>query len=168
MPDRLAPPSQETVEKARLLYDGGVAPLPDIRALLGMSESSFLRFRKLNGWPMRASPIPGAAPAARADTRVLIARLEDTVEREFARAETALKKHAPKTSEQSARTLALLVKTLAELKRMRRDCDGDAAQAREDDAERHGFADDPPRELAELRAELARRLERLRGEGKAG
>jgi hypothetical protein len=72
----------------------------------------------------------------------------------------------------SARTLASLVKTLAELKRMRResedkknDADDDSDQSAGDASERGG--DEPPHELAELCAELARRLERLRGAGPA-
>lgn len=167
-------PPRAKIAQAKLLYDAG-APLAEITKLLGMTGPQFRGFRERNGWPMRASacrrkaaaedpPPPAPRPA---DPGRLIARLEDAVEREFARAEAALEKHAPKTIEASARTLATLVKTLAELKRMRRetdelkeggrDADDDAAQ---DDAAR----DEPPRELAELRAELARRLERLRGE----
>ena len=173
MSTKAASPSREKVAQARLLYDAG-APIAELLKLLHMSAAQFRRFRETNDWPMRASACArrtGAAeapPAPRpADPGRLIARLEDAVEREFARAEAALEKHAPKTIEASARTLATLVKTLAELKRMRRetdelteggrDADDDAAQ---DDAAR----DEPPRELAELRAELARRLERLRGE----
>jgi hypothetical protein len=85
------------------------------------------------------------------------------VEREFARAEAALEKNAPKTIEASARTLAILVKTLGELRRMRHEAEEPRENARED-VDSPAAADEPPRELAELRAELARRLERLRGE----
>jgi hypothetical protein len=139
-----------------------------------MTDARFRAFRETNGWPLRASackrktapaapPTPASKPA---DPGRLIARLEDAVEREFARAETALEKHAPKTIEASARTLATLVKTLAELKRMRRDADDSSEEPTrpDDDA---SATDEPPRELAELRAELARRLERLRGDGEA-
>lgn len=165
-------PPRAKVAQAKLLYDAG-APLVEITTLLGMSDSQFRSFRERNDWPKRASackrkadaetpPPPEAKPA---DPTQLIARLEDAVEREFARAEVALEKHAPKTIEASARTLATLVKTLAELKRMRREADDTRkdATAPDDDA-----SDAPPRELAELRAELARRLERLRGGGPPG
>jgi len=176
MKTKTAPPSREKIAQAKLLYDAGVAPIAEILKLLGMSEGQFRRFRQKSGWPMRASACARsdetaaaeASPARAAPEKGLIARLEDAVEREFARAEAALEKHAPKTIEQSARTLASLVKTLAELKRMRREADAGPGGAKEEDDE-DGAADEsldePPRELAELRAELARRLERLRGEG---
>jgi hypothetical protein len=168
MPKKTSPPSAQKIAQARLLYDAG-APIAEILALLGLSVGQFRRFRAAKGWPLRPSACakpagvaPAPAPAA-ADSGRLIARLEDAVEREFARAETALDKHAPKTAEASARTLATLVKALAELKRLRRDADEarEDAPCEDDDAPE---PDAPPRDLAELRAELARRLERLRGE----
>ncbi|PWB90250.1 hypothetical protein C5688_10795 [Methylocystis sp. MitZ-2018] len=171
------PPCDEKIVQAKLLYDSGVTPIGEILELLGMSVGQFRRFREQNGWPLRASACAPKKPqeAANAakkprDAGRLIARLEDAVEQEFARAEAALAKHAPKTIEASARTLASLVKTLGELKRMRResedkknDADDDSDQSVGDASE--GGGDAPPRELAELRAELARRLERLRGAG---
>lgn len=174
MKTRTAAPTREQIAQAKLLYDAGVAPIAEILKLLGMSAGRFRRFREQNGWPLRASacapknatkaPEPPAAKPARIDGG-LIARLEDAVEREFARAEAALEKHTPKTIEASARTLASLVKTLAELKRMRRDANDAKDGDRDDDADDALSAPDaPPRELAELRAELARRLERLRSE----
>ena len=170
-----APPCDEKIAQAKLLYDSGVTPIGEILELLGMSVGRFRRFREIHGWPLRAS---ACAPRRKAtdetppakkprDAGRLIARLEDAVEQEFARAEAALAKHAPKTIEASARTLASLVKTLAELKRMRRESEDRENDANDDSdeaaSERDGDA--PPRELAELRAELARRLERLRGAG---
>lgn len=165
---KTAPPSREKIAQAKLLYDSGVTPIAEILKLLGMSDAQFRTFRKNNDWPLRPSacarkPAPDETPPAAKtahDTDGLIARIEDAVEREFARAEVALEKHAPKTIEASARTLASLVKTLAELKRMRRE----AGETKENDDADGAGDDEPPRELAELRAELARRLERLRGE----
>lgn len=84
------------------------------------------------------------------------------MEREFARAETALESGGTKSIEQSARVLASLVRSLAELKRMSSDA------SRGEEEERNGaeaIDDEPPRQLAELREELARRLERLGGCG---
>jgi hypothetical protein len=160
-------PPRAKIAQAKLLYDAG-APIAKIATLLGMTDARFRAFRETNGWPLRASACKRkTAPASKpADPSRLIARLEDAVEREFARAESALEKHAPKTIEASARTLATLVKTLAELKRMRRDADDSSEEPTrpDDDA---SATDEPPRELAELRAELARRLERLRGDGEA-
>ncbi|QGM93543.1 hypothetical protein F7D13_05610 [Methylocystis rosea] len=171
------PPCDEKITQAKLLYDSGVTPIGEILELLGLSVGQFRRFREHHGWPLRASACAPKKPQEAAlavkrprDAGRLIARLEDAVEQEFARAEAALAKHAPKTIEASARTLASLVKTLAELKRMRResedkknDADDDSDQSVGDASE--GGGDAPPRELAELRAELARRLERLRGAG---
>ncbi|WP_363346170.1 hypothetical protein [Methylocystis echinoides] len=169
MHKKTSPASRAKITQAKLLYDAG-APIAEILALLSMSAPQFRRFREANGWPLRASACkrkadppdaPTAGPAA--DPGRLILRLEDAVEREFARAEAALEKHAPKTLEASARTIATLVKALAELKRMRREADAPRETATS--ADDHPDADaEPPRELAELRAELARRLERLRGE----
>ncbi|GLI92078.1 hypothetical protein [Methylocystis echinoides] len=171
MQKKTSPPSRQKIEQARLLYDAG-APISEILALLAMSAGRFRRFREANDWPLRASacarkadvaetPTPAAPP--RRDHGRLIAKLEDAVEQEFARAETALERQAPKSIESSARALATLVKALAELKRLRRDADHfneEAARPDDDD----DAANEPPRELAELRAELARRLERLCGD----
>jgi hypothetical protein len=148
--------------------------------MLGMSERAFSSFRKSEGWPMRPSPIKrksadtpptperqSAAPTQK-ESRSLIARLEEAVEREFLRAEAALAtcgaKAAPKTMETSARVLARLVRSLAEVKRMNRDI---GATREEDLRVRDAFDDEPPRQLAELREELARRLERMCGDGPA-
>ncbi len=171
-------PAAEKIAQARLLYDAG-APIAEILGLLDMSAWRFRTFREKHDWPMRPS---ACAPHGRAPERAaanesqkgaalrpegLIARLEDAIESEFARVETTLVKQAPKNIEASARTLASLVKTLAELKRMRRDAQdrNEIEDGARDDNDGAGNAnDDPPRELAELKAELARRLERLGGE----
>lgn len=169
MPRKTAPPPAQKIAQGRLLYDAG-APIPEILAVLGLSVGQFRRFRETHGWPLRPSACarpsadaPAPAKATPADPVRLIARLEDAVEREFARAESALDKQAPKTAEASARTLATLVKALAELKRLRRDADAPTEDAARDDDDADE-PDAPPRDLAELRAELARRLERLGGE----
>jgi hypothetical protein len=168
MRQKTSPPASEKIAQAKLLYDAG-APIAQITTLLGMTARQFLSFREKNDWPKRASVCPRktAQPEARApvDSAGIIVKLEDAVAREFARVETALEKQNPKTIETSARALATLVKTLAELKRMRREADETKEDATRADDDR---ADEPPRELAELRAELARRLERLRGDGPAG
>lgn len=183
---RNAAPSSETVAQARLLYDSGLTPVSEIRALLGMSAHRFHAFRVQNGWPLRprlCRPAAGAgtqkAPCAtpatppRNDTNVrpisperlrdvqmMIMRLEDAVTREFVRAETALARQTPKNAETSARTLSSLVKTLVELKKM----PPAAAPAETVDPEEEEDEDPPPRDIDELRAELARRLERLERE----
>lgn len=177
MAAKSVPPPREKIAQAKLLYDSGVTPIGEILNLLGMTQAQFYAYRVNNNWPLRPS---ACAPRKKAtdsaptrtkrprDANRLIARLEDAVEQEFARAEAALAKHAPKSIEASARTLASLVKTLAELKRMRREADQNEDGAVNDSDAAAGDAhDEPPLELAELRAELARRLERLRGAGPA-
>ncbi len=174
MPSKSVSPSRQKIAQAKLLYDAGVAPLSEIQKLLGMSAGQFRRFREREGWPLRpAACVRKDAPAAAVErpqaqaSGNLIARLEDAVEREFARAEAALEKQTPKSMETTARTLATLVRTLAELKRMRSEAQNTLRQGtlREEHDTDDGGAPEPPRELAELRAELARRLERLRGQG---
>ncbi len=172
MPSRSVSPSRQKIAQAKLLYDAGVAPLSEIMGLLGMSAGQFRRFREREGWPLRPAACARKDAPAQATQNPpacgsggLIARLEDAVEREFARAEAALEKHTPKSIEATARTLATLVRTLAELKRMRRETED---TLRDEHDRTDGEAGAPPRELAELRAELARRLERLRSEGPTG
>jgi len=183
--NRVPAPSSEKVAQARLLYDAGLTPVSEIRALLGMSAHRFHAFRVQNGWPLRprlcrpagdaatqksARDAPSAPP--RNDTNVrpirperlrevqmMIMRLEDAVTREFVRAETALARQTPKNAETSARTLSSLVKTLVELKKM----PAPPAPAPVDEEEEEDD-DPPPRDIDELRAELARRLERLERE----
>jgi hypothetical protein len=166
--------SETIIDEAKLLYDAGVEPIAKVREMLGMSEPQFNAFRRAQGWPMRASPIrrgasAAPAPAKKKPSKSLIARLEDAVEREFARAETALDEGEPKSMEQSARVLASLVRSLSELKRMNRDAGPAPRDAEEgDESGADVSADEPPRRLAELREELARRLERLCGGGAIG
>lgn len=162
-----APRRADVIDKAKLLYDAGVEPVDKVRDMLGMSVGQFRAFRLAQGWPMRASPIRRgdtcrAPEPEKKSQRSLIARLEEAVEREFARAETALESGEPKNIEQSARVLASLVRSLAELKRMTRDV---PRGEEEDVSAADASADEPPRRLAELREELARRLERLGGGG---
>lgn len=166
----------EKIEQARLVYEAGVRPVDEVGDMLAMKPGRFLSFRKKNGWALRPSPIkrrgadaglPDGA-AGGASSRRLVARLEDAVEREFTHAEAALAKRNPKAIEARARALASLVRSLAELKRMSRDGAPSPGEAREgDERTTDESSDTPPRQLAELRAELARRLERLRGDGEA-
>jgi len=97
------PPGDEKIAQAKLLYDSGVTPIGEILELLGMTQAQFYTYRVNNNWPLRASacaPRKKAgddAPSAKKprDANRLIARLEDAVEQEFARAEAALAKPFP-------------------------------------------------------------------------
>jgi hypothetical protein len=156
--------------------------LQEIQALLGLGRSAFYEFRRNEGWPPRKRGGHGVrkerssetkaggvnatrSPQARAERPAipitplsadeLIPKLEAAINREFAHAEYALAHGEPRNAEKNAKTMASLVRSLAELKRIKRDAQGH---------ERHNDrADEPPaRDLDELKAELARRLDRLR------
>jgi hypothetical protein len=174
-------------EEARLLYDAG-APLKEIEALLAISRSGFYEFRRNEGWPVRkrgghpvrkeraveesdadAGATPnGNAPAERPAIIItplspdeLIPKIEAAIAREFAHAEHALAHGEPRNAEKNAKVMASLVRSLAELKRVKRDAQGHGTP--------NDGADEPPaRDLDELKAEHARRLERLRGDREAG
>lgn len=159
--------SPDTIARARQLYDGAT-PIARIYKFLGMTRTEFLAFRKAQGWPLRAQfAVPPRKPPAWAEDwtedegepppesfkpEELIARLEDAVGREFARAQRALESKRPKSAEARLRIMASLVKMLAELKRMRRD-NGKGGD--------HAAPEAPGRDINELRAELARRLDRM-------
>jgi hypothetical protein len=163
----------ELVEEARLLYDAQVEPLEAIEKMLGLNRIGFYRFRVREGWPMRkhggdhtavyerrgndsAPDAPLSPEATRLNHDELIGKLEAAINREFAHAEHALAHGEPRNAEKNAKVMASLVRSLAELKRVPRG----APAAHEKQKE---GADEPPaRGLAELKAELARRLDRLR------
>jgi hypothetical protein len=92
----------------------------------------------------------------------LIARVSTAIERELSRIEVIVGgAHVPPLlrteAESRARVLASLARTLKEVMRLREQAQGKEAEA-DDDA--------VPRDLGELRSELARRLEILVGEAK--
>jgi hypothetical protein len=171
MPVHLLTP--ERVEEARLLYEAGIVPVEDVVALLEMSRDAFYRFRHAQGWQLRRPPMrqrafaakqeaatPGAperppAPVAPMTLDEMIPKIEAAINREFALAEHALAHGEPRNAEKTAKTMASLVRSLAELKRVKREAQGH---------ERHndGPGEAPTRDLDELKAELARRLDRLR------
>jgi hypothetical protein len=168
--------SPEKVEEARLLYEANVIPVYEVAATIGMKRDAFYTLVRAQGWKLRRPPIHArgdvsAATKARLDGPVeaekppvavapmapdeLIPKIEAAIAREFAHAEHALAHGEPRNAEKTAKTMASLVRSLAELKRVQRDAHGH---------DRHNNdADEPPaRDLAELKAELARRLDRLR------
>ncbi len=103
-------------------------------------------------------------------TRTLSRRVEAAVRRELAGIEKRLGTDADAASaERNARVLASLVKSLAELGRIdaaRNETGGAGNESKGGDAETQD--ERPPRDLAELREELAARLDRLRAERAAG
>lgn len=156
--------SPETIAQARAMYEDAT-PNAEIREFLGMTEKQFLGFRKAQGWPLRERfATPPRRPAWAEDDwepapetltpKELMARLETAVAREFVRAERAQESRRPKHAAASLRMMGAFMKMLSELNRMRRD----ARKNGEEDPD----AQNPARELSELREELARRLERIR------
>ena len=156
----------ELVEEARLVYDAGAVPVDDIAAMLGIKRAAFLNFRKKHGWkprrvfnhpekPTEADPGVPVAPVRPLPPDELIPKIEAALNREFAHVEHALAHGHPRDAEKTARIMASLVRSLAELKRVQRDAQGHGTQS-------DGAGEAPARDLAELKAELTRRLDRLR------
>ncbi len=192
-PPMSKPPSRAAIADARKRYDAG-EPVADIAAALGLSVAAFRRLRADLGWPARTNPARRAsrtprskqaehaayvAPSTPQETRqetrpeprhpavdldALRARLERALQTELAAVERRLTSADPaEPGERNARALASLVKTFAELRRL-------AAPARAKAGAEHDRPADAraDRDLPALRAELARRIERLAGEGRSG
>lgn len=109
------------------------------------------------------APPRAAGPPAAVDLDALRARLERALQSELAAVERRLTSADPaEPGERNARALASLVKTFAELRRL-------AAPVRpKTGAEHDRPADATGRDVAALRAELARRLAGLEGEERGG
>lgn len=179
---KLTKKSAAALAAARLRYDEG-EPLAAIAASLNMGAEAFLRFRRRENWPLRSSPIRRKADEPKADEPIqektapdadlagsftplqtepvdveaLRRRLERAVEAELASVEARLSGQSVAMGERNARLLASLVKTFAELRRF-------AAASRP----KPGAGDDSvendepaPRDIAVLRDELARLVERI-------
>jgi hypothetical protein len=171
--------SPEKVEETRLLYEAAVVPVRDCMDNIGLKRDAFYALVHTLGWKLRRPPAtrrgdagdasdanetkPAAAeapeippvPVGPMMPDELIPKIEAAINREFAHAEHALAHGEPRNAEKTARTMASLVRSLAELKRVQRDAQGDGTH-------NDGPDEAPARDLAELKAELARRLDRLR------
>jgi hypothetical protein len=168
--------SPEKVEETRLLYEADVVPVRECMANIGMKHDAFYTLVHTQGWKLRRPPVHAREDVSRATkarlgvpdeeekppvpvtpltTDEMIPKLEVAIAREFAHAEHALAHGEPRNAEKTAKTMASLVRSLAELKRVKRDTQGHGTQ-------KEGADEPPARDLAELKAELARRLDRLR------
>ncbi|MFC5067790.1 hypothetical protein [Flaviflagellibacter deserti] len=154
----------EITAQARRLYEETSIPVSEIAALMRLGRRGFHKRIKALGWTPRRGPA-GSKPApveplasdprdAIADRAGLIARIRETVDREIAEIDQSLKRLDRLTGagemERSAKTLATLVKTLSELKKLDEADKGPAAQE-----------DDDPRDIHEFRLDLATRLDAL-------
>jgi CRP-like cAMP-binding protein len=176
MPRREIAP--QLVAEGRRLYEQTMTPTYDIAVMLGIARSTFNNRVNEWGWTKRAvnraavdiarivrgsavaaltAPPQEAAPAPPAERHAaLAARILDVVEREMDAVEAVLKQLGPADkaeAERSARTLASLARTMHEI----------AALAKPDDVTPPDDPDtDPvPRDIDELRVELARRIRGL-------
>jgi hypothetical protein len=180
--------SPEKVEETRLLYEANVVPVRDCMVNIGLKRDAFYALANAQGWKLRRPPatrrgdvtdasdatkthetkraapeVPEKPPVPVAPLKPdeLIPKIEAAINREFAHAEHALAHGEPRNAEKTARTMASLVRSLAELKRVQRDAQGHGTQS-------DAAGETPARDLAELKAELARRLDRLRRSRDAG
>jgi hypothetical protein len=135
-----------------------------IEAIAQMTASSLVSTRvanKRSAVDRLNDPPPPADPESS-----LVERVSHAIERELSKIETIIGvSHVPPVlrseAESRARVLASLARTLKEIMRLRE-------QERAADEEKTKAADDAiPRDLDELRSELARRLEILVGEAKS-
>lgn len=175
--------SAAALADARRRYDAG-EPLAGIAESLNMGSDAFLRFRRKQNWPLRSSPIkhkqntpkqeepapepepaasPGPPPSGPVDVEALRRRLERAVEAELASVEKRLSGQSVAMGERNARLLASLVKTFAELRRF-----AAAARSKPGAGDDSVESDEPaPRDIAVLRDELARLVERIAREESA-
>jgi hypothetical protein len=175
--------SPEKVEETRLLYEAGAVPVRDCMANIGLKRDAFYTLVHTLNWQLRRPPMNArgdvsaatkarlaVAPEEEQSPEIavkplsldeMIPKIEAALNREFAHVEHALAHGAPRNAEKTARTMASLVRSLAELKRVKREAQGHETQS-------DGAGEPPARDLAELKAELARRLDRLRRSRDAG
>jgi hypothetical protein len=164
-------PTPETIALARRLYAEGVT-VARILGETGMSLGTLYYW--LDGGPEgggepRLPALPRRRVAVlgkrrrplRGDRVSLVARLWRTAERQVRDIEERLARDTqePVERERDARVLAVMVRTLRELAAFdaaARDSEGTEQMTADDD-------DAVPRDLEELRRELARRIDRLRG-----
>ena len=171
--DKIAALSQDAIGEARALFDDGHS-LASIAAHLELHPATLARGRKAWAWPARrrksrVKPAQAKSPkqAAKAktsataglaeqgtETCVDTVRLLRAVRRAVAHELKQLGEGA--TGEARARTLASLTRTLDALRSVE-------GQIRNEGTDAGRDADEPPVDIAELRRELARRLDRLRG-----
>jgi hypothetical protein len=169
----------EKIAEAQQLYENTLVPVRDIAALLGFSRSTLQRRAEEWGWKKRtqgalelrrlrldrsgrarevrqARPREGggAMPQSPQERIALAERIQEVAEREIAAVEqiiATLRGADPNEAEAAARTLASLARTLRELLQL------DVPPASPD--AKH---DQPiPRDVAELRRSLARKLEAI-------
>ena len=153
----------EKIAEARQLYEQTLVPVREVAALLGFSRTTLQRRVAEWGWKKRQQdalevmqPHKGAGvqPQSPPQRVALAARIQAVAEREIAAIENILDTLGPSASsetEGAARTLASLARTLRELVQL--DVPTTSPEPTHDEP--------APRDLAELRRSLARKLAAL-------
>ncbi len=186
--------SPETIERLRRRYEAADETVAAIAADEQVSEQKLHALKRACGWrprslrdkspptrgaarrkprqsrqpaPGKASKTPKASPRASppppglVDMPTLIARIRAQLEGAL---EAARARGPDANPDETARLMASLTRTLQSLRALEKDTTQDG-RARDD--RRDGGADAPPLDLAELRRELARRIDRLREDGES-
>lgn len=145
--------SPELIARVRQLYEESDMPVVDICKMLSVSRNTLHRRAKNMNWTLRNRNTARKGMRAASKHREVIARIRDVVEQEIGAIEAAVssveRQNLPADPERAARTLASLVKTLNELKRLE--------QAAHTPEPQHDAQDD----IDTLRQTLAQRLDRL-------
>ena len=176
----------EDLARLKRRYEREQTAIADIARQEGLLPRQLLELRRRHGWKTRSAraspktakrsvtkppsrrkaskppPASAVAPppvAEGGDIMQLVRGMRVALEKEVAAAQARLASAAPAAAEASARTLASLARTLTAL----RDLEAGAAEA----ASTGRSNDEPPLDLAELRRELARRIDILRDEREA-
>lgn len=149
--------SDEDVAELRALYAAGDIPMQRLAARYSMSRDTLRRMARRLDFPLRRRASPhrdgedvADAPPQRLeplDLPAMIQRLERAIGREIQRIEA--KVEGGKDAERQGRTLASFVRSLNELQRLA--AARNLPVAGDDET-------DPPRDVDDLRRELARRL----------
>lgn len=144
-------------DQARALYDNSDWSNEHIAAKLSISIRTFSRLRKFWGWPplnkrralasIELIEPPGSAASLNAQFICQLRRELETVEKMLTQTPDAVVPAA--AAERRAKTIASLVRSFSDIRRLETTKEGDANA-------------DFPTTLEELRAELARRLDQLR------
>ena len=157
------------IEEARRLYDAGISYMRIGEALFKTTGAAY-RLMQREAWPARPARRSGAPPSAgatakRFDTPMaadsLAHNIESIIRASLRDVELRLKSSTAANAEKHARVLASLVKSLGELRKLEREA-GPKRSAREGEDDSGASTPGPPRDMAELRAELAAHLARLR------
>ena len=170
-------------------YEGGEGTLAELAHRLVLTQAGFYQFRKTHGWPLRQRGRPKSkstkedvqtperkktppnlqdrrdseasshASDETIDTGKITKTLQGALTREIIKMQKLLNAADAPGAERNARVLASLLKALGEVRKYETTAQDHKS---EQGQVTHAAASRPARDLATLRAELARRLDELR------